>query len=85
MTAPRCEIAVIVPVHNAAAFLPDCLRALAAQTFAGFCCILVDDGSTDASAALCDEAARRDGRFCALRAAGAMNRPARMQGPAGKK
>ena len=63
MTAPRCEIAVIVPVHNAAAFLPDCLRALAAQTFAGFCCILVDDGSTDASAALCDEAARCDGRF----------------------
>ena len=66
MTAPQCEVAVIVPVHNAAAFLPDCLRALAAQTFAGFCCILVDDGSTDASAALCDEAARRDGRFCAL-------------------
>ena len=51
-TAPRREIAVIVPVHNAAAFLPDCLDALAAQRFDDFCCILVDDGSTDASGEL---------------------------------
>ena len=65
-TAPRREIAVIVPVHNAAAFLPDCLDALAAQRFDDFCCILVDDGSTDASGELCDEAARSDGRFIAL-------------------
>ena len=37
---PRCEIAVIVPVHNAAAFLPDCLDSIAAQRFDDFCCIL---------------------------------------------
>ena len=43
----RCEIAVIVPVHNAARFLPECLSALAAQRFDDFRCILVDDGSTD--------------------------------------
>ena len=63
---PRCEIAVIVPVHNAAAFLPDCLDALAAQQFDDFCCILVDDGSTDESAEICDDAARNDRRFLVI-------------------
>ena len=41
-----CEIAVIVPVHNAAAFLTACTDAIAAQKFDGFRCILVEDGST---------------------------------------
>ena len=62
-TAPRCEIAVIVPVHNAAAYLPECLDALAAQRFDDFRCILVDDGSTDASAEL---AAQNDRRFLVI-------------------
>lgn len=67
MTAPkRCEIAVIVPVHNAADFLPQCLDSLAGQRFDDFRCILVDDGSTDASPALCDEAARGDARFLVI-------------------
>ena len=64
--APRCEIAVIVPVHNAAAFLPDCLDSLAAQQFDDYCCILVDDGSTDSSPTLCDEAAQNDRRFMVI-------------------
>lgn len=61
-----CEIAVIVPVHNAEAFLTACTDAIAAQKFDGFRCILVDDGSTDASPALCDEIAAGDQRFLAL-------------------
>ena len=28
MSAPVCTIAVIVPVHNAAKYLPDCLDAV---------------------------------------------------------
>lgn len=59
-------IGVVVPVHNAAAFLPACLAALRAQTQPDFVCALVDDGSTDASPALCDAAARQDPRFTAL-------------------
>ena len=66
MSAPACTIAVIVPVHNAAKFLPDCLDAIAAQTFADFHCILVDDGSTDDSPALCDTVAAGDGRFSVI-------------------
>ncbi|WP_455500096.1 glycosyltransferase family 2 protein [Gemmiger sp.] len=61
-----CEIAVIVPVYNAAAFLTACTDSIAAQKFDGFRCILVDDGSTDGSPALCDAIAAGDGRFLAL-------------------
>lgn len=61
--APRCEIAVIVPLHNAARYLPACLAALAAQRFDDFRCVLVDDGSTDDTPRLCAEAARADSRF----------------------
>lgn len=59
-------IAVIVPVHNAAAFLPDCLRAIAVQTFRDFACILVDDGSTDSSGAICTRYEERDSRFAVI-------------------
>lgn len=61
-----CEIAVIVPVHNSADFLTACTDAIAAQKFDGFRCILVDDGSTDGSPALCDAIAAGDQRFVAL-------------------
>ena len=57
MSAPACTIAVIVPVHNAARYLPDCLESIAAQQFDDFCCILVDDGSQDESPVLCDNMA----------------------------
>ena len=44
------KISVIVPVYNVRAFLPDCLRSLAGQTFKETEVLLVDDGSTDGSA-----------------------------------
>lgn len=54
-------VSVIVPVHNAAAYLERCLDSIAAQTFADIEIVLVDDGSTDGSTALCEAfAARRD-------------------------
>ena len=36
-------IAVVVPVHNGAAFLQQCLASLAAQTFGDFACFVVDE------------------------------------------
>lgn len=61
-----CKIAVIVPVHNAEIYLNACTDAIAAQKFDSFRCILVDDGSTDGSPALCDAIAAGDQRFVAV-------------------
>ncbi len=51
------ELTVIVPVFNGGALFERCLAALRASEFSGFELIVVDDGSTDASA----EVARRFG------------------------
>ena len=40
-------VAVLVPVHEQAAFLPRALGSLLAQDHADFECVVVDDGSTD--------------------------------------
>ena len=48
-------ISVIVPVYNAAPYLRRCVDSLLAQTFTDYELILVDDGSTDGSSAICDE------------------------------
>ena len=40
-------VAVLVPVHQQAAFLPRALGSLLAQDCADFECVVVDDGSTD--------------------------------------
>ena len=60
------RIGVVVPVYNAAEYLPLCLDSIAAQSFARFCCVLADDGSTDGSGDICDTYARRDPRFSVL-------------------
>jgi glycosyltransferase involved in cell wall biosynthesis len=54
---------IITPVYNAAAYLPACLDSLLAQTYPHFELLLIDDGSTDESTALCDAYQARDGRI----------------------
>lgn len=56
-------VSVIVPVHNAQAYVRQCLQSIAAQTYTNFECIMIDDGSTDASGAICDTFCRTDARF----------------------
>jgi glycosyltransferase involved in cell wall biosynthesis len=48
-------ISVIIPVHNAARFLRSCLEHLRRSTFGDYECIVVDDGSSDASAEVARE------------------------------
>lgn len=43
-------ISLVVPVYNVQEYLPECLDSLLGQSFAAIEIILVDDGSTDASA-----------------------------------
>lgn len=63
MTARLPNVSVIVPVWNVERYLSDCLGSIAAQTYADFEVIMVDDGSTDHSAEICGEWQRRDRRF----------------------
>ena len=55
-------ISVVVPVFNAEAYLPFCLRSIESQTYKNLEILLIDDGSTDGSGRLCDEYAARDSR-----------------------
>lgn len=57
------SISVIVPVYQAEAYVQDCVESVRAQTFADWELLLVDDGSKDASPALCDQLAAADGRI----------------------
>lgn len=54
---------VIVPVYNTKKYLSACLESLIRQHFVDFEVLLVDDGSTDGSGALCDQYAAKDERF----------------------
>jgi glycosyltransferase involved in cell wall biosynthesis len=65
VTAPR--VSVLLPVRDEEAFLGECLESLSAQALADFEAIVVDDGSTDGSAAIAMEHARRDPRFRVVR------------------
>jgi glycosyltransferase EpsH len=56
------EVSIVVPVYHVAAYLPQCVESLLAQTFADFELILVDDGGDDACPAMCDAYAVRDSR-----------------------
>lgn len=64
-------ISIIVPVYNAEPYLDNCLDSIAAQTWENLEVWLVDDGSTDASPALCDARAAADSRFHVLHQANA--------------
>ena len=56
-------ISVIIPVCNVSAYLPDCIRSVLHQDHQELEVILIDDGSTDDSDAICDEWAARDSRI----------------------
>ncbi len=59
-------ITIIVPVYNTKEYLNKCVNSLISQTYENLEIILVDDGSTDASGALCDELAAKDSRIVVI-------------------
>jgi O-antigen biosynthesis protein len=59
---PAPRVSVIMPVFNAARWLPRALDSVAAQTYRNFELVIVDDGSTEARTHdILDDAARRPG------------------------
>lgn len=55
-------ISVIIPVYNVAEYLPQCLDSVLSQDHRELEVILIDDGSTDDSGAICDAYAASDSR-----------------------
>lgn len=47
-------VTLAVPIYNMAQYLPRCMDSLLAQTCQDYEILLIDDGSTDASGAMCD-------------------------------
>ncbi len=60
-------VTVVVPCHNEEQFVASTLRSIAAQTFASWECIVVDDASTDSSLREIWSIATTDDRFRVLR------------------
>ena len=56
-------VSIIVPVYNAAPYLKQCVDSLTNQTLKEIEIILINDGSTDDSLAVCVELASKDDRI----------------------
>ncbi len=56
-------ISIIVPIYNVAPYLSQCIESLMEQTYKDIEMILVDDGSTDNSPAICEEYKKKDPRI----------------------
>ncbi|MGI4798693.1 MAG: glycosyltransferase family 2 protein [Janthinobacterium lividum] len=63
------EVTVVVPAYNIAAYIDDCMDSILSQHFTDLECWVVDDGSTDATAARVQ--ARTDPRIKLIRQANA--------------
>lgn len=57
------KISVVVPIYNIDQYVGFCIESLIKQTYPNLEIILVDDGSTDRSPAICDLYARKDSRI----------------------
>lgn len=57
------RLSIIVPVYNIAHYLNDCVQSVLEQSFQDWELVLVNDGSTDQSPALCEEWAKKDQRI----------------------
>ena len=59
-------VSIIVPVYNLSGYLTESVESILRSTVSDFELLLVDDGSTDGSAELCDRLAVQDSRIRVL-------------------
>lgn len=55
-------VSLIVPVYNTDRYLETCLQSIISQTYKNIEIIVIDDGSTDSSPAICDAYKAKDSR-----------------------
>ena len=56
-------ISIIIPIYNVESYLRKCLDSIIEQSFPYFELLLINDGSTDASAQICQEYVEKDDRI----------------------
>ena len=56
-------ISIIVPVYNVDKYIERCIQSIINQTYKNLEIILIDDGSTDKSGAICDKYSKIDNRI----------------------
>lgn len=56
-------ISVVIPVYNVEKYLTECVDSVLAQSYTDWEIILVDDGATDSSGAICDKYVANDPRI----------------------
>lgn len=76
------KISVIVPTYNNAPWLPRCLDSILAQSYRNLEVIVVDDGSTDDTAAILQEYTGKDSRIYPIRKTNGGVTSARLRGVA---
>lgn len=59
-------ISIIVPIYNVEKYLDKCIESIIEQTYNNLEIILVDDGSPDNCAEICDEYAEKDSRIVVI-------------------
>ena len=64
------KISIISTVYNTGPYLRPAVESILAQTFTDFELLLVDDGSHDGSAAVCDALAQEDARIRSMACGG---------------
>lgn len=60
------KVSVIVPIYNVEEYLRRCVDSILNQTYQNMEIILVDDGSTDGSAIICDNYEKKDDRIVVI-------------------
>lgn len=56
-------ITIIVPIYNVGQYLDQCVQSLSDQTYQNLEILLIEDGSMDNSAEICDRWAKKDARI----------------------
>ncbi len=56
-------VSVVIPIYNAEKYIEICMNSLLGQAYKNIEIIMVDDGSTDSSASICDAYAEKDKRI----------------------
>lgn len=60
------KVSVVVPIYNVESYIVQCADSIINQTYGNIEILLIDDGSTDSSGAICDEYAEKDARVKAI-------------------